>query len=122
MKAGVDDVRLPFPPVWMQRAGLALGSPLGRLVGYGATYEPAPIGEAEASALLDQLKGSALLGAFRGKPPADRAALARLMATVSRFAADHAAVIQEIELNPVLVHPSGHGLTVVDALIVRRQE
>jgi hypothetical protein len=24
----------------MQRAGLALGSPLGRLLGYGATYEP----------------------------------------------------------------------------------
>jgi mannose-6-phosphate isomerase-like protein (cupin superfamily) len=37
-----DDVRLPFPPVWMQRTGLALGAPLGRLVGYGATYEPAP--------------------------------------------------------------------------------
>jgi quercetin dioxygenase-like cupin family protein len=35
-----DDVRLPFPPAWMQRFGLALGAPLGRLVGYGATYEP----------------------------------------------------------------------------------
>jgi mannose-6-phosphate isomerase-like protein (cupin superfamily) len=41
-----DDVRLPFPPVWMQRAGLALGSPVGRLLGYGATYEPAPSREA----------------------------------------------------------------------------
>ena len=27
-------VRLPFPPAWMQRAGLALGAPLGRLLGY----------------------------------------------------------------------------------------
>jgi len=36
-----DDVRLPFPPVWMQRLGLALGAPLGRLLGYGATYDPA---------------------------------------------------------------------------------
>ena len=35
------DVRLPFPPAWMQRLGLALGAPLGKLLGYRATYEPA---------------------------------------------------------------------------------
>jgi quercetin dioxygenase-like cupin family protein len=35
-----DDVRLPFPPAWMQRIGLALGAPLGRLFGYQATYTP----------------------------------------------------------------------------------
>jgi quercetin dioxygenase-like cupin family protein len=34
------DVRLPFPPAWLQRLGLALGAPLGRLLGYGPTYEP----------------------------------------------------------------------------------
>ena len=37
-----DDVRLPFPPVWMQRAGLALGAPTAKLFGYGATYDPIP--------------------------------------------------------------------------------
>ena len=25
---------------WLQRAGLAVGAPVGRLLGYGATYEP----------------------------------------------------------------------------------
>jgi quercetin dioxygenase-like cupin family protein len=39
-RAHFEDVRLPFPPAWMQRAGLALGSPLGRLLGYEATYMP----------------------------------------------------------------------------------
>lgn len=34
-----DDVRLPFPPAWIQRVGLAIGAPLGRLLGYRATYE-----------------------------------------------------------------------------------
>ncbi|MGE5690273.1 MAG: cupin domain-containing protein [Pseudomonadota bacterium] len=39
--AHFDDVRLPFPPVWMQRAGLALGAPVGRLLGFTPTYESA---------------------------------------------------------------------------------
>ena len=34
-----DDVRLPFPPAWLQRLGLAMGAPLGRLVGYRPTFE-----------------------------------------------------------------------------------
>jgi len=36
--AHFDTVRLPFPPAWMQAVGLALGSPLGKLVGYEANY------------------------------------------------------------------------------------
>jgi quercetin dioxygenase-like cupin family protein len=42
-----DDVRLPFPPAWMQRMGLALGAPVGRLLGYGATYVPAGVDSAQ---------------------------------------------------------------------------
>jgi quercetin dioxygenase-like cupin family protein len=38
--AHFDDVRLPFPPAWMQRIGLAMGAPLGRLFGYETTYVP----------------------------------------------------------------------------------
>ena len=37
-KAHFDTVRLPFPPAWMQKAGLVVGAPLGRLLGYRATY------------------------------------------------------------------------------------
>ena len=48
-QASFDTVRLPFPPAWMQRAGLALGAPLGKLVGYRATYEPAGAGETAAA-------------------------------------------------------------------------
>jgi quercetin dioxygenase-like cupin family protein len=39
-RAHFDTVQLPKPPAWMQRAGLALGAPVGRLLGYGATYSP----------------------------------------------------------------------------------
>jgi quercetin dioxygenase-like cupin family protein len=37
-RAHFDVVRLPFPPAFVQRLGLALGAPLGRLVGYSPTY------------------------------------------------------------------------------------
>jgi acetate---CoA ligase (ADP-forming) len=84
-------------------------------------FSPVPIGQDDALALLGELKGAALLDGVRGAPPADRTALAELIAALSRFAADHADQIDEIDLNPVIVHPQGHGLTVVDALIVKRQ-
>ncbi len=48
-RAHFDTVRLPFPPAWMQRAALAMGSPLGRLLGYRPTYEP--VTEAETASL-----------------------------------------------------------------------
>jgi len=35
------DVRLPFPPAWVQKAGLLVGAPLGKLLGYAATYDGA---------------------------------------------------------------------------------
>jgi quercetin dioxygenase-like cupin family protein len=41
-KAHFNTVRLPFPPAWLQRAALAVGSPLGRLLGYQATLLGAP--------------------------------------------------------------------------------
>jgi hypothetical protein len=39
--AHFDTVRLPFPPAIVQRIGLALGAPVGRLLGYDAVYVPA---------------------------------------------------------------------------------
>lgn len=33
-RAHFETVRLAFPPAWMQRAGLAIGAPIGRVMGY----------------------------------------------------------------------------------------
>jgi acyl-CoA synthetase (NDP forming) len=84
-------------------------------------FAPVPVTEDQALALLDELKGVALLDGVRGAAPADRAALAQLIATLSRFAADHADLIEEVDLNPVIVHAQGQGLSVIDALIVKRR-
>ena len=40
--AHFDTVRLPFPPSWLQKAGLVLGAPVGRLLGFQPTYAGEP--------------------------------------------------------------------------------
>jgi acetyltransferase len=84
-------------------------------------YRPAPVGAVEASAMLHELKAVALLKGFRGAAKADVAALSRLIAQVSWLAARLRDDVSEIELNPVLVHPEGQGVTIVDALVVGKR-
>jgi acyl-CoA synthetase (NDP forming) len=84
-------------------------------------FAPVPMRHPEAVALIGRLKGAALLDAHRGAPAADKAALADLIVALSQFAADHAEVIAEIDLNPVIVHEAGNGATIADALIVTRK-
>ena len=52
-----------------------------------------------------------VLGRYRGTPPADVDALVELMVRLSHFAADHADEIAEIDLNPVIVHAEGQGVS-----------
>lgn len=98
------------------------------MVGMGGVYvevlkdvafSPVPLAADDARRMLDRLKTRALLDGVRGEPPADIDALVELMVGLSRFAADFAGEVREIDLNPVLVHPKGEGVTVVDALIVK---
>ena len=81
---------------------------------------PVPLDEAGARALIGRLKAAAVFGRYRGLPPADVYALADLMVRLSQFSADHADEIDSIDLNPVIVHGEGEGVSVVDALIVKR--
>jgi acetate---CoA ligase (ADP-forming) len=83
-------------------------------------YRPAPVSALEASAMLAELKAAPLLNGFRGAAKADVAALSQLIAQLSELAADTHEQISEIEINPVLVHAQGQGVTIVDALVVRR--
>jgi acetyltransferase len=84
-------------------------------------YRPAPVSAAEAAGMLEALKAAPLLHGFRGAPKADVAALAELIAQLSLLAARLRGDVAEIEVNPVLVHPEGRGVTIVDALVVKRR-
>ena len=70
-------------------------------------FRKAPVTEAEALRMLADLRGRALLDGVRGKPPVDRASLARLIAAVSRFGAAAGPRLREFDLNPVLAGPAG---------------
>jgi hypothetical protein len=65
--------------------------------------------------MLLSLRGAALLQGVRGRPAVDLDALARLVAAVSRVAAEHPE-LAELELNPVLATPSG--VVALDARVV----
>jgi acetate---CoA ligase (ADP-forming) len=85
-----------------------------------AVLASVPLDHQAALALIHRLKASAVFGSYRGMPPADTEALADLMVKLSQFAFDHGDDIAEVDLNPVIVHARGNGVTVVDALIVKR--
>ena len=77
----------------------------------------APVTPAQAKRMLGELKGARLLDGFRGAPAVDRDALAAAIAAVSRFAADHAGAIAELDVNPLIC--AGARIVAVDALIVK---
>jgi acetate---CoA ligase (ADP-forming) len=79
----------------------------------------APLDPVAAERLLRSLRGAPLLAGVRGRPPLDVGAAARAAAALSQVAAARPDVA-EIEINPLLVTPSG--ATALDARVILRQK
>lgn len=79
----------------------------------------APIDEAAALALLRRLRCWPMLDGARGRPKADVAALAAMIAGLSRAAHALAGRFRAIDVNPVAVLPEGQGARMLDALVER---
>jgi acetyl-CoA synthetase len=79
---------------------------------------PAPFTPAEAETALRTLRGARLLDGFRGLPTVSVSGLAAVLARLSEFAADHADMLAELDVNPLIC--AGDRIVAVDALIVRR--
>ena len=116
-----DGVELIVGARWDPRFGPIV------LVGMGGTATEvlrdvqvalAPVDENEAFRMLGRLRTAALLGEHRGRPGVDLATAARAVARLSAYAAAHPE-IAELEINPLLVTPSG--ATALDARIVKNQ-
>ncbi|MGH8618438.1 MAG: acetate--CoA ligase family protein [Burkholderiales bacterium] len=84
------------------------------------TCRIAPFGREEAHAMIAELRGAALFDGVRGRPPADRDALAETLVRVSTLAWALRDRIAELDINPLIVRERGHGVVAADALLVLR--
>ena len=77
----------------------------------------APVAVEDARAMIEEVKGLAVIRGFRGLPRGDLDALARAVSAFSQIAyIEH---ITEAEVNPLIVKRDGEGVVAVDGLIVR---
>lgn len=82
----------------------------------------APLREEDARAMLEEIKGKALLDGVRGEPPRDREALLSIMMKLSRLAVELGDQITELDINPLMVYAAGEGAVAADALVVLAEE
>lgn len=68
--------------------------------------------------MILSLKGSKLFRGYRGKPPLDTEALARVLVQVSNLAAEYKDTLVEMDINPVFVYPDKEGVSAADGLVV----
>ncbi|MEK9671964.1 MAG: acetate--CoA ligase family protein [Rhodospirillaceae bacterium] len=103
-------------PQWGAVISLGLGGIFAEALG-DITLRLAPVSDAEASAMIDDLGATAIFGEYRGMAAVDRAAFAKAVMAVSRCAEENPDVV-EIDVNPLIVTDAG-GVVAVDALVVR---
>jgi len=80
-------------------------------------FRIAPIQELGARDMIEGIKGIKLLRGFRGEPPSDLEAVAQSLTRLSQLVTEFPE-IDEMDINPLIVLPSGSGAKVVDARIL----
>ena len=109
--------------------GVSYDSQLGPVLMFGlggvmvevyqdTAFRLCPISRSEAVEMIQEVKGSKLLQGFRGRPPADVGALAETLVQVSHLAVQLEGELAELDVNPLMVLPSGQGVKAADALAV----
>jgi len=78
---------------------------------------PGSAGEDEVREALGKLRSAKLLAGVRGAAPADTDAVVKIVMAIGRLIQTVPEVI-EVDVNPLMVHAKGQGVTALDALIV----
>ncbi len=97
---------------------LGMGGTLAQVM-HDVTYRVAPFDESAARAMIDELKGAAVLRGVRGRAPRDVAALAGALVRLSRLAWEERDTLLELDVNPLFVLDVG--VVAADALAVVAQ-
>ncbi len=100
-----------FGPIVMFGLGGIFTEALGDVV-----FRIAPISEADAGMMIDELHASALLKAFRGEAAVRREELIRALVGLSHLGVEWED-ITEVDINPLIIGADGR-VTAVDALII----
>jgi acetyltransferase len=85
------------------------------------SFRVLPISRLSAKKMTEETKSSPILDGVRGNPPHDRKALIKLLLLCSDIIEAYPE-IAEMDLNPVIIHEEGQGLTIVDARIILKPE
>lgn len=105
-------------PTYGPVIALGAGGVLAEFLGDPVLRLP-PLTPDEASAMIDALPNRKILDGVRGRPAADRAALAEVVVRFSWLAADLADAVAEIDINPLIAGPAG--AVAADGLVLRNQ-
>ena len=84
------------------------------------SLELAPLSPARAKAMINRLQAAKLLQGFRGKQPADIAALEETLVRLGRMAHALGERLVSLDLNPLMVLPEGQGVRIVDIVMQAR--
>jgi len=79
-------------------------------------FRIAPLSDRDAEDLIKSVRSFKLLDGYRGRAPADINALRDVILRVSLMSVQ-VPEIRELDLNPVMALPAGHGCRIVDARI-----
>jgi acyl-CoA synthetase (NDP forming) len=103
-------------PAWGEVLMVGLGGIWAEALG-DVRLLPADADAARIAVELDRLKGARLLHGYRGDPPCDLPALIDALMRVGALMRAMPA-LSEIDVNPLVVYPSGQGVLALDALLV----
>jgi acyl-CoA synthetase (NDP forming) len=78
----------------------------------------APLAEEDAQEMLEEIRSTAILHGYRGRPPVDCRAIIDVLLRLSQMAIDLRNEVQSVDINPLIVFPEGKGAVAVDALVV----
>ena len=81
------------------------------------SFRVAPISKNEALKMISETAAGRLLKGFRGQPASDLDAVVSCIQRLGQLALDFPE-IEEVEVNPLLVHPEGQGGLVLDGRII----
>lgn len=107
--------------------GVTEDKTFGPLVGFGlggttvevlrdVTFRITPLTDTDVHDMVRGIRGLPLLTGYRGRPPADIAAIEDLLLRVS-WLVEHVPQVSEMDLNPVKVFVPGDGYAIVDLRI-----